>query len=340
MKMWKLVLPVMVVMLWAGQTIAQSRDQDVERSVVARDVAIAERLRDAEERMEKAAREIAKITAERLPQVARVGRFSHSNKPRIGITIDGEASSESVEGVKISGVTPEGAADEAGLRAGDIITAVNGEPMTADNSYAANKVLLEFMHGVEEGDELQIEYLRNGKAGSVELSPRVMEMQAFSWIPGAEELHMPNAPGLAFLPKSIEKFSMNFGFRFAGSAWGRMELIKLNEGLGKYFGTNSGLLVVNAPPSAQFDLRDGDVIQTIDGREPKDVRHAMRILASYQSGETLKLGIMRDQKKRTIEVEVPADYRGAIGGATFVPPALKPARVPVYPKAPRDAAST
>ncbi len=340
MKMWKLVLPVMVVMLWADQTIAQSQDQEAEVSVEARDARMAQRLRDAEERMEIAAREIAEITVERLPQIARISRFNYSNKPRIGITIDGEASSESVKGVTISGVTPEGAADEVGLRAGDIITSVNGEPMTAGSSYAANKILLEFMHGVEEGDELLIEYLRNGNAGSVELLPRVMEMQAFSWIPGAEELHMPNAPGLAFLPKSIEKFSMKFGFPFAGSAWGNMELVKLNEGLGKYFGTNSGLLVVNAPPSAQFDLRDGDVIQTIDGREPKDVRHAMRILASYQSGETLKLGIMRDQKKRTIEVEVPADYRGARGGAMFAPPAPKPARVPVHPKAPRDAAST
>jgi len=312
MKMWKLALPVIAAMLWADQTIAQSGDQQVE----ARDVTIAQRLRDAEARMEVAAREIAEITGDRLPQFAPTGLFGSSQKPQIGITIDSAASSESVDGVEISGVTPEGAADEADLRAGDIITAVNGEPMAANDSYAANEKLLEFMQGVEEGDELLVEYLRNGKAGSVELLPRVMEMHAFSWFPDGEELQMQNGSSLPFLPGFIETtFGTNFGFPFAGSAWGDMELVELSEGLGKYFGTDSGLLVVNAPQSAQFDLQDGDVIQSIDGREPKDVRHAMRILASYQSGETLKLGIMRDKKKRTIEVEMPSDNHGT----TFAP---------------------
>ena len=40
-------------------------------------------------------------------------------------------------------------------------------------------------------------------------------------------------------------------------------------------------------------LKDGDVIHDIDGREPKDVRHALRILGSYAAGEKLKLGVRR-----------------------------------------------
>ena len=34
-----------------------------------------------------------------------------------------------------------------------------------------------------------------------------------------------------------------------------------NEGLGRYFGTDKGLLVVKAPGSEVVDIRDGDVIQ-------------------------------------------------------------------------------
>ncbi len=105
---------------------------------------------------------------------------------------------------------------------------------------------------------------------------------------------------------------MEFGFPWAGSGLGDLELVELNEGLGRYFGADSGLLVVAAPKSDAFDLRDGDVIQSIDGREPKDVRHAMRILASYQAGERLELGIMRDKKKVTIDVEIPADHHGKL----------------------------
>ena len=115
-----------------------------------------------------------------------------------------------------------------------------------------------------------------------------------------------------------------------------MELVSLNEGLGKYFGTDSGLLVVSAPKSDSLELQDGDVIQTIDGRKPTDVRHAMRILNSYESGESLKLGIMRDKKKRTLEVAVPADHRGSL----FAPVPVKPARAPIPPRPAPDSAST
>ena len=86
----------------------------------------------------------------------------------------------------------------------------------------------------------------------------------------------------------------------------------------------------------KIDLQEGDVLQTIDGREPKDVRHAMRILGSYDSGETIKLGIMRDKKKRTLEIEVPDDRRGSL----FVPIPAKPARAPAPPKPAPETAST
>ena len=78
------------------------------------------------------------------------------------------------------------------------------------------------------------------------------------------------------------------------------------------------------------------MIQSIDGREPTDVRHAMRILGSYESGETLKLGIMRDKKKRKIEIEVPADHRGSL----FAPPVAKPVKALLALKMPVETAST
>tara|TARA_R110002096_G_scaffold23031_3_gene73540 strand:- start:5438 stop:6499 length:1062 start_codon:yes stop_codon:yes gene_type:complete len=346
MNKWKRYVPVAALLLFAAESHAQSTEQraaqeaerrvEVVREMEAREAETAARLREAEERMERAAREIADITRERLPQMAQIERrFEYSKKPRIGITIDGDDNQEAVQGVEISGVTPESAADDAGLRAGDIITSVNDEPLQADSSMGANKRLLEFMDGVEEGDILTVKYLRNGNEGVVDLSPRVTEMHIMAWAPDAEKLHIPNAPGLAFPPKSVGQYSFEYSFPFAGTAWGSMELVELNEGLGKYFGTDKGLLVVEAPESEGLDLQDGDVIQSIDGREPKDVRHAMRILGSYQSGESLKLGIMRDKRKRTIEIEVPADHRGSL----FAPLPASPASAPMPQAAPLPAAA-
>jgi C-terminal processing protease CtpA/Prc len=332
--MWKILLPATAILLFAGTADAQSEEDEDRRAMDAQKQAYAERLREAEVRMEIAAREIAELTQERLPKMFEfTTRMEFSNTPRIGITIDGTDESGPVAGVEIGGVTPDSAADDAGLHAGDVITAVNRESMKAKSSQEANKLLLDFMQGVEEGDELTVEYLRGGKADSVELSPRVKEIHAFAWAPDGQNLHIEGIPGM---PGVIREFKFERGFPWVGSAWGSMELVKLNAGLGRYFGTDTGLLVVSAPDLKGLELQDGDVIQSIDGREPTDVRHAMRILSSYQGGESLKLGIMRDKKKRTIKVEVPANQRGSL----FAPPAVKPARVPLPPKPAPEAAST
>jgi len=97
-----------------------------------------------------------------------------------------------------------------------------------------------------------------------------------------------------------------------------VEMVPLTEELGRYFGTDEGLLVVRAPDDEQLKLQDGDVIQSIGGRTPDSVSHAMRILGSYQSGETLEIVIMRDRKKQTLEIEMPDNRRG--GAFNFTVP--------------------
>ncbi|MDH5457021.1 MAG: PDZ domain-containing protein, partial [Gammaproteobacteria bacterium] len=281
--------------------------------------AMEEKLRMAEAKMAEAAREIAEITKERLPRIAQIEqRFAFASKPRLGVTIESTDKPGPVEGVTILGVSPGSAASDAGLRSGDILTAVNDESLGADSCQESNMRLLEFMEAVEEGDVLTVEYLRDGKVGSVEVEPRIVADHSFAWVgKDGSDFVMPAMP---VAPEMVERFKMEFGFPWAGTGLGELELVELSAGLGRYFGTDKGLLVVTAPKSEAFDLRDGDVIQSIDGREPKDVRHAMRILASYQAGEKLELGIMRDKKKVTIDVEIPADHHGNLHFETEVTP--------------------
>src|SRR5437867_433230 len=51
--------------------------------------------------------------------------------------------------------------------------------------------------------------------------------------------------------------------------------------------------------------RGGDVILSIDGRKPTSPSHAMRILHSYEAGETVSLDIVRKQKRMTVTWKVP-----------------------------------
>ena len=336
MRKWKVILPAAALLLLAGQVAAQTEEEERERALEAREQAreleMQEKLRAAEARMAAAAREIAEISKERLPRIAEIERrFALSSKPRLGVTIEGGESDGPVEGVAILGVSPGGAASDAGLRPGDILTSVNDESLSGGSAREANMRLLDFMNGVEEGDILKVEYLRDGKSGSVEVEPQIMADNTFFWAGegGPGEIRIAKPP---IAPEVIERFRMEFGSPWAHTGLGDLELVALNEGLGRYFGTDKGLLVVKAPKSDAFDLQDGDVIHDIDGREPKDVRHALRILGSYAAGEKLKLGIMRDKKKRTVDIEIPADFHGNVAPQPGFE--VRPARAPGEPLPP------
>jgi S1-C subfamily serine protease len=310
MKMWKVILPVTAMLLLSGQAAAQTVEEQRLHEMEAREAEMEQRLREAEAQMEEAARTIAEITQERLPPMARIEqRYAMASKPRLGVTIETTDIEGPVEGVTILGVSPGSAASESGLRSGDILTSINDEALNAESCKEANMRLLDFMEGVEEGDVLTVEYLREGKVGSVEIEPRIVAESAFIW-KGTDGLRSMSMPAVPLPPAAVESFKMEFALPWVNTGLGELELVELNEGLGHYFGTDQGLLVVSAPNSDAFDLRDGDVIQSIDGRTPKDTRHALRILSSYQSGEKLELGIMRDKKKMTIDVEIPADHHG------------------------------
>lgn len=254
-------------------------------------------MREAEERLAEAAARIAELSTRRLPQITSsiVDGMRGYNRAVLGITLDTEAGRGPVEGVTVAAVTPGSAASEAGLRAGDVITTVNRESLGADTDEEANARLVDFMAAVEEGDTLDIEYLRDGRSETVQVRPR-RAAYSFAWRARSHPAAPPAPPAPAV-----------FAFHAGIGTWGDMEMVSLTEDLGRYFGTDTGLLVVRAPADGNMKLRDGDVIQSIGGREPSSVAHAMRILASYQSGEELHLEIMRDRKRQTIRIEMPGN---------------------------------
>ncbi len=336
MKTMRLIIPVAAMLLLAGQAAAQS--EEAQRAEADRQAALAEaetreaevqrKLQEAERKMAEAARQIAELTSERLPQLREIERrieIINDGRPRLGINIGEDKASGPVEGVRVVGVTPGSAAEDAGLRTGDIITAINEESLSAENAHDATTLILDFMRGVEEGDVLEVEYLRDGKVGSVEVEPRAVEMHAFRFGGFPKDFSMPAMPEAPLSPEAAEHFRHKFAYAWSGNAWSDMELVELNEGLGKYFGADSGVLVVSAPESDALQLEDGDVIRKIDGREPTSVKHAMRILSSYQAGESLEIEILREKKKRTLDIEMPSDRSSMLFDA---PAPVRPAAGP------------
>ncbi len=223
------------------------------------------------------------------------------NRGRVGVVVRTDADPETDKiGARIEGVTPGGPAEKAGLKVGDIITKFNGTALAGvkaedEDESGPGMKLIELAHKLEPGDTVQVEYRRGTDSKKATLVAEDLGSTfrvEIPGLPGPRTMIMPRMP------------DMNLRFSF-GSPWGDLELVSLNPDLGEYFGTKDGVLVVKAPADSSLPLKSGDVILSIGGRKPANPSHAMRILGSYEEGETVSLEIMRKQKRMTVAWKVP-----------------------------------
>jgi S1-C subfamily serine protease len=224
------------------------------------------------------------------------------HRGRIGVVIRTDASPETDKlGAKIEGVTPGGPAEKAGLKVGDIITKFNGTalaglPSGDDEESGPGHKLIELAHKLEPGDTVQVEYRRSADAKKATLVAEDLR-SGFSFA-----MPMPDMSPMAEMRGGL----LDRVLVCSGEVWCDFELVALNPDLGEYFGTKEGLLVVKAPGDSTLPLKGGDVILAIGGRKPSSPSHAMRILRSYDEGETVALDVLRKEKRLTLSWKVPA----------------------------------
>jgi predicted metalloprotease with PDZ domain len=245
-------------------------------------------LEDARKRLEEAAHQVAELSA----QAGRpfIQRFSKTDAPfgRVIIGVDLDPASGS-EGARVLGVSPGGPAAEAGIRSGDVIVAVNGKDVTGAE---APRRVVKIIRDVKPDDKLVVRVVRAGSARVFSITPRERpDVIAFGRA----------LPELPILPPLSPTFLVN-------GPLSNMELATLTPHLGKYFGTEKGVLVVRAPSDGLLKLEDGDVILAIDGREPSSGSHATRILGSYQPGEKITLRIVREHKTLELQATIPESH--------------------------------
>jgi S1-C subfamily serine protease len=85
-----------------------------------------------------------------------------------------------------------------------------------------------------------------------------------------------------------------------GSPLADLELAPLNPDLGRYFGATEGILVISVPQDSELKLKGGDVVLAVDGRKPASPSHLLRIMRSYEKGESFKVDILRNGKRETV----------------------------------------
>jgi S1-C subfamily serine protease len=280
--------------------------------------ALEKRLADAQRRLEDAAREIAELSGEAATAGGHREFEIFLPGPRramLGVNLGG--SEPNGGGVRVAGVSPGGPAAEAGVKAGDIIVAIQAKPVTT------GRELVKAMETIEPGEKVAVELRRDGKPVKLSVEARPMD-HGFMGGPTLMMGAMPAMPPMHGM--EIVKDA-----HWLLDEWGDAELVTLTPGLGRYFGADKGVLVAHAPEGPGFGLQDGDVIVAIGGREPQSGRHAMRILRSYQPGEAVELKILRDKRAQTLSAKVPARARHDVLQRRVAPPAP-----PTPPEAPTE----
>jgi len=284
--------------------------------------ALEKRLQEARQQLDKSAREVAELSRELYGgEIDEAMHFMHGG-PRgsmLGINIGGGAARD--EGVEVVGVSPGGPAAQAGLKVGDVVLAVDGLALRRSGERTSSVVLVEKMRDIEPGSKVKVDYLRDGQRNSVSVTTAPAEPPIVRVI--RERMAGPPGEGLPMLPGLHELLAEEGGFP-------SLELVPVTPKLGAYFGTDRGLLVVRVPDGEGLPLQEGDVLQTIGGRTPDSPGHAFRILHSYQPGEKVKLGVLRQRKQLTLEATMPAPLEPRTGARKLrvPPPPPRPAPPP------------
>jgi S1-C subfamily serine protease len=326
------------VLLLAAPLVAQTdATQEKEKSDAEAQMRQAEQqMRQAERQMREAARRLAKMSVDTkyLKDIAkRVVIFD--DHARLGVVLrSGSDPKTNAIGAYVEALSPGGPAEEAGLRAGDIITTFDGKPLAGANTDVEEgecgpcRKLTELAATLKDGDKVDLGYRRGASNGTVTviarrlLGPNVRILG----IPGAHDIEIPD----------IEVPDVDIDV-LGGRPWRDIDTVAMNAELGRYFGTSDGLLVVRAPKDNPLKLEGGDVILKIGERTPASPTQAMRILRSYDPGDTVTLQVVRKHEKLTLSAKVPARRAGSLRwreGAPAPPAAPAAPAAPAPPEAP------
>ncbi len=178
----------------------------------------------------------------------------------LGITINELNSREAQErglgmhrGAYVAEVSEDGAAAAAGIRQGDLITAINGQPIRNPSE------LLEVLGRKRPGDEVEVGYYRNGTKESTRAT-------------------LQNIYGEASLVKREEVTAIdNLGARFEAITDAERERLGIDGGV-RVTGITRGKLFANA------GIRDGFIITRIDNEPVTSPGELTRKLQNKQGG--------------------------------------------------------
>ena len=250
-------------------------------------------------------------------------KFAHvdGDKPRLGFMASAQE-----EGWKIIAVVPGSGAAEAGLKKGDLITEINGQ-----STKKGGLALTEFIamdHQLGEVSDVMV--LRDGNelvmgvtAKEIDSPDILMTLEGdskflsssgsdFKFVTGDldgmfEGLHVD----VEHLDKMVEGLGDHDirvvttgdadAYFFSGSKMNQWlgkkhHFSTITPSLGKYFGTQQGVLVLEVDTNNKLGLQDGDVIIAINDQDVNSPKDVVKTMSSFKNDAKIKIEIIREKE--------------------------------------------
>jgi S1-C subfamily serine protease len=321
--------------------------------VAAPAAADTEQARKDLEQMRQQMREMSKKMAELSAKLGDVGPrayayryFGDSDRGMIGVVLNDDDQA-GAKGFRVDAVTPGGPADKAGVRHGDVITSVDGKPVSGGDADRMSLPLGE----LKVDQTIKLGVLREGKTLDIAVKAERREPYNMAYALGDGDMHYLEQLGeMGHLPPDFDKriherveqamqhahvaerageaASRAMEHLSFSSPWWGLNLASLNTDLGSYFGADHGVLVLSADDAALKTLKSGDVLLDIDGKKVDRPEDALRLLRERPAGSDLKVQVLRQHKTQTLSMKAP-DYKGM-----FIPPPPRPPVAPTPPTPP------
>jgi predicted metalloprotease with PDZ domain len=298
-------------------------------------------LAELRSQMQDLSRRMAELSIELGDAGPRAYAFRYLGEPDRALV--GLVVSPDEDGMRINAVTPGSPAARAGLRDGDVITAIDGQPVKSGDAPATLAKAKSRLADLKEEQQIRIAYQRGKQRGEVTL--RAERRKAWTW----PALMNPD-PDHPLLPEDFdervrsdveraqhdaeralrdrdrmrveidrarqqvahvdmkeahaEMEKARRAMRHAMPWWG-LNLAPMNADLGRYFGSDKGALVISADEDSLPGLRAGDVITGIDGEPVARPEDVLRALRDQPAGKQVPIRVLRERKTLALALKAP-----------------------------------